>query len=144
MPVSEVRWGAIDTVPAGEFEDALGKTFRIAESVEIGKERCLSLGRSPTPMILTQTRVRELLPALQTFVETGKLLPERRRLDGKVALERDAKLRSIVRAAVAQVVHDTLGGEGLVHLNEHIKNSDEDQVVRDELEGLLRLITPSK
>ena len=141
-----IRWSVVDEISSGEFEDCLGKTHRIAESVEIGDERCLSLGRAPSPMILTQARVCELLPALQTFVETGKLLPERRPFDLGVAPDRAQQLRTRVRKELACVLEEAIGGAGLMarNINCEIKTDEEDQVVREELEGLLRLVSPPK
>lgn len=140
-----IRWSVVDEISSGEFEDSLGKAHRIAESVEIDGKRCLSLGRSPSPMILTQALVRELLPALQTFVETGKLLPARRPFDLGVGPDRVAQLRSRVRKELSCLLEETLGGGGLMarNINSEIKTDEEDQVVREELEGLLRLVAPS-
>jgi hypothetical protein len=76
MARDRILWDEAEEVAAGQFEDAIGTTFRIAESVRIADEDCIALGRAPKPMILTRAQVKMLLPHLQAFAEVGKLSPK--------------------------------------------------------------------
>lgn len=62
----------------GDFEDSYGQKCSLQESSADFNAIWLGVnidadGKESSPMHLTQEQVRELLPHLQKFVETGKL-----------------------------------------------------------------------